>query len=116
MSTQHFKGNHLLNLYREGKTYRWFVSSFCLREIKISLAASFLCLLPGLPACYPLFPPFSFRRIMLPRENGRNYHSITASELTRGVVPKLVRHHILLILIVRMFNPGAPNSSWKKLQ
>ena len=61
-------------------------------------------------------PPFSFRRIMLPREKGRRSHSITASELTRGIVPILVRQHILLILIVRMSDPGAPNSSRKKLQ
>ena len=53
---------------------------------------------------------------MLPREKGRRSHSITASELTRGVVPKLVRQHILLILIVRMSDPGAPNSSREKLQ
>ena len=53
---------------------------------------------------------------MLPREKGRRSHSITASELTRGVVPKLVRQHILLILIVRMSDPGAPNSSQEKLQ
>jgi len=46
-----------------------------------------------------LIPPFSFRRIMLPREKGRRSPSITASELTRGVVPKLVRQHILLILM-----------------
>ena len=42
--------------------------------------------------------------------------SITASELTRGIVPKLVRQHILLILILRISDPGAPNSSWRKLQ
>ena len=53
---------------------------------------------------------------MLPREKGRRSHSITASELTRGVVPKLVRQHILLILILRISDPGAPNNSWKKLQ
>jgi len=29
-----------------------------------------------------LIPPFSFRRIMLPREKGHRSHSITASELT----------------------------------
>ena len=49
-----------------------------------------------------LIPPFSFRRIMLPREKGRRSRSITASKLTKGVVPKLVRQHILLILILRM--------------
>ena len=52
---------------------------------------------------------------MLPREKGRCFHSITASELTRGVVPKLVRQHILLILIVRMSDPGAPSNSWRRL-
>ncbi|CAI9181368.1 unnamed protein product [Rangifer tarandus platyrhynchus] len=56
------------------------------------------------------------RRIMLPREKGRCSHSKTASELTRGIVPKLARQHILLILIVRMSDPGALNSSRKKLQ
>ena len=44
------------------------------------------------------FPPFSFRRIMLPRK--------------RYIVPKLLRQHIL---ILRVSNPGAPSSSWKKL-
>ena len=63
-----------------------------------------------------LIPPFSFRRIMLPRGKGRRSRSITASELTKGVVPKLVRQHILLILIFRMSDPGAPKSSWRKLQ
>ena len=48
---------------------------------------------------------------MLPREKGRRSRSIAASELTRGVVPKLVRQHILLILILRISDPGAPNSS-----
>ena len=52
---------------------------------------------------------------MLPREKGRHSRSITVSELTRGVVPKLVRQHILLILILRISDPGAPNSSWRKL-
>ena len=63
-----------------------------------------------------LIPPFSFRRIMLPREKGCRSRSITASELKRGVVPKLVRQHILLILILRISDLGAPNSSWRKLQ
>ena len=53
---------------------------------------------------------------MVPREKGHRSYSITASELTRGVVPKLVRQHILLILIVRMSDPGAPSSSPEKLQ
>ena len=44
LATQHVKRN-LLNLYREGKTYRWFVFSCCLRERKMSGMCS-------------LFPPF----------------------------------------------------------
>ena len=70
----------------------------------------------GLPACYPLIPPFSFRRIMFPKEKGPHSRSIPASELTRSVVPKLVRQHILLTLILRISDPGVPNNSWKKLQ
>ena len=63
-----------------------------------------------------LIPPFSFRRIMLSREKGHRSHFITTSELTRGIVPKLVRQHILLTLILRISDPGVPNTSWKKLQ
>ena len=48
---------------------------------------------------------------MLPREKVRHSHSITASELTRGVVPKLVRQHILLILILRISDPGIEPAS-----
>ena len=56
MATQHVKRNFLLNLYREGKTYRWFVSSCYLREIKMSGICSLFnpfgdpwpsCLLPS---------------------------------------------------------------------
>ena len=63
-----------------------------------------------------LILPLFFRRIMLSREKGRRSHFITTFELTRGVVPKLVRQHIFLILILRISDPGAPNSSWRKLQ
>ena len=52
---------------------------------------------------------------MLPREKGRHSRSITASELRRGFVPKLARQHIHLILL-RISDPGAPNSSWRKVQ
>ena len=48
MATQHVKRNLLLNLYRERKTYLWFVSSCRLREIKVSDTCS-------------LFPPFGGR-------------------------------------------------------
>ena len=53
---------------------------------------------------------------MLLREKGRRSHSITASELIRGDVPKLVRQHILLTLILRVSDPGAPSSCWRKLR
>ena len=65
--------------------------------------------------CKLVCPPFLLKEL-LPREKGCRSRSITASELTRGVVPKLVRQHILLILILRISDPGAPNSSWRKLQ
>ena len=53
---------------------------------------------------------------MLPREKGHRSHSVIASELKRGVLPKLVRQHILLTLILRVSDPGAPSSNWRKLQ
>ena len=68
----------------------------------LTLAAYFLHLeTPSLPTCYPLIPSFSFRRIMFPRE--------------RDIVPKLVRQHILLSLILRVSDPRSPSSSWRKL-
>ena len=73
MATQNFKRNLLLILCREGKNLT-LVVCFLLplkREIKKSLmlAAYFLRLqTSSLPACYPLIPHLSFRRIMLPRE------------------------------------------------
>ena len=42
-----------------------------------------------------LIPLFSFRRIMMPRVKGRFSHSITVSERTKGIVPKLVRQHTI---------------------
>ena len=53
---------------------------------------------------------------MLPREKGCHSRSITASELLRGVVPKSVRHHILLTLILTVSDPGAPGSRRRKLR
>ena len=50
---------------------------------------------------------------MLPRGKGRRSRSITTSELTRGVVPKLVRQHILLILILRISDPGGESFFFK---
>ena len=53
---------------------------------------------------------------MLSREKRRCLCSISVPELRRGVVPKLARQHILLILILRISDPEAPKSSWRKLQ
>ena len=44
--------------------------------------------------------PFSFRNYFL---------------LFRGVVPKLLRQHILLTLVLRVSDPGAPSNSWRRL-
>ena len=75
MATQNFKRNLFLNLYRKEEKNLTLVCFLLLlkREIKMlkNVAAYFLCLeTPALPACYTLIPPFSFRRIRLPRERG----------------------------------------------
>ena len=33
----------------------------------------------------------------------------------RGIVPKLLSQYILLILILRVSDPGAPSNSWRRL-
>ena len=91
----------LLILYREGekKSLTLVVVSFCwLREKEKSLilAAYFLRLgTPRLPACDPLVPPVAFRSSVLPGERGVVL-LLSLLLLIRGVVPKLVRQHILL--------------------
>ena len=61
-----------------------------------------------------LIPPFSFRRIMLPRERASfSFHNYFL--LLMGVVPKLLRQHILLTLILRVSDAGAPSNSWRRL-
>ena len=61
-----------------------------------------------------LIPPFSFRRIMLPREKASfSFHNYFL--LFRDVVPILLRQHILLMLILRVSDPGAPSNSWRRL-
>ena len=68
MATQPVKRNLLLNLYREGKAYPWFVSSCCLREIKMSGTCSLFnpvgdpwpsCLLPSYYHTIALISPVS---------------------------------------------------------
>ena len=35
--------------------------------------------------------------------------------LLRGMVPKLLRVHILLRIILKVSDPGAPSNSWRRL-
>ena len=103
------------------KKYLQFVFSHCLRERKMSATSRLFPPFGGpwpsclLPSHSPLPPPF-FRRIMLSWERGCRFCFITVFELRRGVVPKLVRQHIFLVFILRIFDLGAPNSSWRQLQ
>ena len=55
IATQHFKRNLLLNLYREEKNYRWFVSSWGLREINMS----------GTCSLFPVWRPLTFLPVTL---------------------------------------------------
>ena len=34
--------------------------------------------------------------------------------LLRGIIPKLLRQHILLMLILRVSDPGAPSNFWRR--
>ena len=68
----------------------------------------------NLPGKWLSHPPFSFRRITLPREGSIvfiPYYFL----LLRGVILKLLRQHILLTLILSVSDPGAPNNSWRML-
>ena len=52
---------------------------------------------------------------MLPRERGSlSFHNYFL--LFRDMVPKLLRQHILLTLILRVSDPGAPSNIWKRLE
>ena len=108
MATQYFKRNLSLNLYREGKILLVCFLLPLKRDKNIwhlqAISSIWRPLSPWGPLDFlstclgndSLIPLFCFR-IMLPKEKGHRSHSITISELTRGVVPKLVRQHILLI-------------------
>ena len=51
---------------------------------------------------------------MLPREKASfSFHNYFL--LFRDVVPILLRQHILLMLILRVSDPGAPSKSWRRL-
>ena len=51
---------------------------------------------------------------MLPRESGIiSFHNYFL--LFRGMVAKLLRQRILLTLVLRVSDPGAPSNSWRRL-
>ena len=85
------------------------------RKKNLTLVAYFLHLeTPGLPACYSLIPPFSFRRIVLLGKRALcSFHNYFL--LLRDVIPKLLRQYILLTLILRFSDAGAPSNSWRML-
>ena len=61
-----------------------------------------------------LIHPFSFRRICC-QEKGVSFSFHNYFLLFRGMVPKLLRQHILLALILRVSDPGGPSNSWRRL-
>ena len=61
-----------------------------------------------------LIPLFSFRRIMLPGK-GASFSFHNYFLVLRGIVPELLRQHILLTLILRASDPGAPSNSCRRL-
>ena len=69
------------------------------RKKCLTLAAYFLRLeIPGLPACYQLFPPFLLGELCcLGKGVLCLFHKYFL--LLRGMFPKLLRQHILLTLI-----------------
>ena len=118
MATQNFKRN-LLILYREGKKNLTLVVCFLLplrREIKkkcLTLATSVWRPLAFLPVTLS-FPPFLLGELCCQGKRASfSFHNYFL--LFRGVVPKLLRQHILLTLILRVSDPGAPSNSWRKL-
>ena len=59
-----------------------------------------------------LIPPFSFRRIMLPRDKGHRSRSIIAHKLTRGVAPKLVQWAWVWVNSGSWWWTGRPGMLW----
>ena len=61
-----------------------------------------------------LTPPFLLGELCC-QENGASFSFHNYFLVLRGIVPKLLRQHILLTLISRVSDPGAPSNSWRRL-
>ena len=59
------------------------------------------------------FPPFLLE--LCCQEKGVSFSFHNYFLLFGGMVPKLLRQHILLTLILRVSDPGAPSNSWRRL-
>ena len=93
MATQHVKRNLLLNLYREGKTYHWFVSSCCLRVIKMSGTCSLFnpfgdpwpcCLLPSYYHTFALISHVSKAMLKIRQTRFQQYVNWQLSDVQAG--------------------------------
>ena len=60
------------------------------------------------------FPPFLLGELCC-QGKGASFSFHNYFLLLRGMVPKLLRQHILA-LIVRVSDPGSPSNSWRRLQ
>ena len=60
-----------------------------------------------------LIPPFLLGELCC-QGKGASFSFHDYFLLFRGVVPKLLRQHILLTLILRVSDPGAPSNSWRR--
>ena len=60
------------------------------------------------------FPPFLLEEFCC-QGKGASFSFHNYFLLFRGMVPKLLRQHIILTLILRVSDPGAPSNSWRKL-
>ena len=98
MATQHFKRNLLLSLYREEKTYRWFVSSCHLRKIKMS----------GTCNLFPLFGD-PWPSCLLPSQY---YLSISSSVALFSFCFTLSQHQVCLFIFLP--NESAFHTRWPK--
>ena len=61
--------------------------------------------LASLPRILTLILPFHLWNYVV-KGKGQRSHSTTSFELVRGIVPKFLRQHILLTLILRVSHPG----------
>ena len=60
------------------------------------------------------FPPFLLGELCC-QGKGASFSFYNYFLLLRGIVPKLLRQHILLTLILRVSDPRAPRNTWRRL-